>query len=443
MLRSNEPRQDFPSRAKISKQKARITEAHSLRDLKDSRYQRFLSSIRSPMTRKASDIYLHKFMDHFLMDSFDRLFSTPAEDQARLEHYVQHIRNRHYQPVRAGSASNYINALVHFYWINNRHDKKIDWDVVRSFKGEHIKAIKDRPYSREEVRRALDKADVREKVAILLESTAAVRVGGLPGLVVENLEERKHPGTGQKMYKITVYRNTPDEYFTFCTPETAGAIDDLFSYRLRMGEACSQYRKDHHHGQLFFPADHQHLDPRAPVIREQFDKRDQFAIKRPKHLSKRTIMGLIDETFIEAGVRSREKGGKYNRKEVMLTHGLRKFCRQQMRRAKVDAIIIEYLLGHDSGDPRAGVTKLMMTYDPEDEPEVFAEYCKAVDSLTIYDEHRLKAELKEKDRKLKSVESELYVRMGELEQQNKVILDFLARHPGLMLKTFKDMHKAG
>lgn len=74
----------------------------------------------------------------------------------------------------------------------------------------------------------------------------------------------------------------------------------------------------------------------------------------------------------------------------MLTHGLRKFFKQHCRRAGVDPIVIEHLIGHKNGDSRIGISKLMMTYDPAMEDELLNEYLKAVDLLTINDEARLK-----------------------------------------------------
>jgi len=35
------------------------------------------------------------------------------------------------------------------------------------------------------------------------------------------------------IYKITVYVRDKEEYFTFCTPETAKEIDDYLEFRKR------------------------------------------------------------------------------------------------------------------------------------------------------------------------------------------------------------------
>jgi len=45
----------------------------------------------------------------------------------------------------------------------------------------------------------------------------------------------------------------------------------------------------------------------------------------------------------------------------MMTHGFRKLFKKRCRQAIVDPIIIERLLSHESGSPKDGITKLMMT----------------------------------------------------------------------------------
>jgi hypothetical protein len=42
------------------------------------------------------------------------------------------------------------------------------------------------------------------------------------------------------IYKITVYVRDKEEYFIFCTPETAKEIDDYLEFRKRHGERISE-----------------------------------------------------------------------------------------------------------------------------------------------------------------------------------------------------------
>ncbi|MGA8404958.1 MAG: hypothetical protein WB664_09090, partial [Nitrososphaeraceae archaeon] len=90
----------------------------------------------------------------------------------------------------------------------------LNWKKISSFIGENIKTIKDRPYTKEEIRKLLDAAqDRRLKIAILLMCGSGLRIGSLTGLKLQNLQRVPNYG----IYQITVYENTKEEYFTFCT----------------------------------------------------------------------------------------------------------------------------------------------------------------------------------------------------------------------------------
>ena len=80
----------------------------------------------------------------------------------------------------------------------------------------------------------------------------------------------------------------------------------------------------------------------------------------------------------------------------MMAHGFRKTFRTHLVRAKVDSEIRELLLGHSQ-------KKLEHVYTRLTEDEIYQEYEKAVDVLTINSENRLKRELIEPEKsKMKS-----------------------------------------
>src|SRR5437867_4006052 len=78
------------------------------------------------------------------------------------------------------------------------------------------------------------------------------------------------------IYKITVYRGDQEEYRTYCTPEAKKAIDAYLEYRLRSGEVCKRVAEAHSHGEKRCEKNERHLDPDAPLFREQFDRRDSI-----------------------------------------------------------------------------------------------------------------------------------------------------------------------
>jgi site-specific recombinase XerD len=85
------------------------------------------------------------------------------------------------------------------------------------------------------------------RVVILLLASTGMRIGAIPDLKLKHLTKIEE----FSLYQITVYENTKDEYYCFCSPECANAIDSYMAYR----ERC--YEK---------------ITPESPLVREQFDR---------------------------------------------------------------------------------------------------------------------------------------------------------------------------
>ncbi len=86
----------------------------------------------------------------------------------------------------------------------------------------------DRSYTHPEIKTILDNCDVRMKAVVSILASTGIRRGALPMLKLSHVEDRK-TSEGQKVYKFTIYENTKEQYFTFCTPEATNSIDAKFS----------------------------------------------------------------------------------------------------------------------------------------------------------------------------------------------------------------------
>lgn len=93
------------------------------------------------------------------------------------------------------------------------------------------------------------------RAVILLLVSSGCRIGSIPILHVRDIEQ-----CGD-VYKLTIYENQVEEYFSFITKEAYDAVQSYLSTRSRMGEQVT---------------------PDSILIREQFDIRDQFAISSPR-----------------------------------------------------------------------------------------------------------------------------------------------------------------
>jgi integrase len=155
------------------------------------------------------------------------------------------------------------------------------------------------------------------------------------------------------------------------------------------------------------------------LIREQYDSRNQFSVRRAqRQIKSRTLSWKLVTLAEHCGVRRKEQtveGGPIAasiRKEVSIAHGFRKFFTTQMVGIKANPEIREILLGHKIG--------LMSAYYRPTEDEMFAEYEKAIDSLTINEENRLKLKVE----KLQVEKS----RLERMEIQLQDIQNLITKH---------------
>jgi hypothetical protein len=212
-----------------------------------------------------------------------------------------------------------------------------------------------------------------------------MRIGALSELKIKHLKRIPE----YNLYQITIYENAKEEYYTFCTPECAKAIDDYLEYRKTSGEKMAAV------------ADNDN----APVIRERFDRIDieNTAKKKPEPVATRGIAEILYILLTRSGLtqvthsmelQHLKKGSE--RKAVKRAHGFRKFFNTNLVRAKVNIAIKERLLGHSIG--------LDDNYLRLNDEEVLQEYLKAVDLLTINNEHRLQRKVVELTQKQDEIE---------------------------------------
>ena len=145
-----------------------------------------------------------------------------------------------------------LNAVMKFCEMN---DITINWKKCYSFLGEFNRTVRDRAYTRDEIRKVLDKCDERKRVIILLLVSTGMRIGALPELRLRHLKKvpLDNDSSQNSIYQVSVYENTKSEYSTFTTTECAKAIDSYLEYRKRSGEGGSPARDS--------------LSPDAPLMR--------------------------------------------------------------------------------------------------------------------------------------------------------------------------------
>jgi integrase len=124
-------------------------------------------------------------------------------------------------------------AVVALYSIN---DITLNRKRLNKFLGPKQRALKDRPYTTEEITKMLNVSDERMRVIVLILTSTGMRCGGLAGLKIGNI----HKIEEYSLYKITVYEGSAEEYTCFTTPEAAAAIDFYLSIPFSAGKPCLQ-----------------------------------------------------------------------------------------------------------------------------------------------------------------------------------------------------------
>jgi integrase len=338
-------------------------------DLSGRAYIDYINAIKSQVTVYNYTFAIKKYMQYLKVSRISDLLLPLSEVKLVEANIISYLVYLKQQKTSFGTANCYLAAIKMFYDV---HDYNLNRRKLARYLPDRKKASDDRGYTIQEIAMMLQGADDRLRALILLLASTGMRIGSIadtekPLLQLKHLQKN----TEYNLYKITVYEGFNEEYFCFTTPEAALAIDSYLKYRERYGEK---------------------LTPESALFREQFNTEDQFDCKNPRPVREKGLSKLIAERAIRCGVMTKmsllegQIVGK-KRNKVFRTHGFRKFVTNAMKSSGVSALDINKLLGHKTKDGVLG----MNYYKPEEE-DLLGEYLKAVDSLTINAENRLKRE---------------------------------------------------
>lgn len=316
------------------------------------------------------------------IDKYSDLIYMPADQiYESVKSFIMEMRVRN---LSTSSMNSRLAGIKYFYDINDIEG--IRWRKLNRFKGEETPEHEDRAYTVEEIQSLVSVSDLRLKASVLLLCSAGLRVGSLSTMKVGHLEEKGD------CYKISVYKGLKGrgKYSCFCSPEAKRAVAAYISWRERCGEK---------------------IGAESPLLRKDFDSEiTEAARKNVIPLGYDAIRRDIDKHLIIAGLRVTDHVNKNNRKEVKMTHGFRKWFKSRLVSAKVDPDVRGLLMGHSKKD-------LDLRYDRLTDDEIFHEYEKAIDALTINPENRLKRKVE----KLEVERTEIQALALELEKVKKAI----------------------
>ncbi|HEY7227804.1 MAG TPA: tyrosine-type recombinase/integrase [Nitrososphaeraceae archaeon] len=333
-------------------------------------YSNFINSINSDFTRKEYDLKLKYFVEFCNKSSYeDMLFIAENELEIRIRDYIVYLRrDRRLAPA---TVSSYIAPIIHFYEMNNF---TLNWKRLKKFKAKNRSMVEDKPYTKEQIKKLVEAAPMRDKSMILLMASSGMRRGALATIRLKDIDRIDK----YNILKFRVYTNEQESYVTYCTPECTQHIEEYMRRRERLGEKFT---------------------PNTPLFRVQFDAITQ--INKPKPVSPNTITFMIHDLLDKTGVRT-PSTDHTQRTELMQTHGFRKFFKTICINAGMNPLYSEYLMGH-----RSGLTKSY--FKPTDAELLEGNdkalgYVAAINDLTINEEHRLHKKIDELTKKKDEIE---------------------------------------
>jgi hypothetical protein len=353
-------------------------------------YNNFINGIRSPATKKGYERSLIRYCKHLKLNEVDDLLlhiSNPRYIESQIIDYIMSLR-------QSGISQNTIKFLIApiltFYQLN---DVLLNRKKVFRYLGESKRVVKDQAYTIEQIQQALQTADTRMRMILLILTSTGCRIGSLPSLTLGNLT--KIPD--YDLYKITFYEGTNNEYYTFTTRECASTgIDNYLNYRQRCGE------------RITFNENLNRWEPEdTPLIRLQFDINDTLQARHPKPITLDGLRIALYYHLIRGGLRQVEHltettNNNRIRKTIPIFNGFRKHVISTFIDAGLNHEIRELIVDHHTG--------LDANYFRPTEDQVLQEYMKAESLLTIDPAMRLREEnrfLKVRADRLESVISEI------------------------------------
>lgn len=165
-------------------------------------YLNFINSFKSKETKRKYIYLFTKYLE-YLNISYEELDSTKLlkQDIRTIESdiilYMTRLKDE--KGYSFGSLNTSLAAITLFFTMN---DIIVNRKKIGKYLGEHIKTIKDRGYTHDEIKKMLDVSDLKFKVFITLMASTGCRVGAIPSLKIRNLKYYPKP---YNLYQVIFY----------------------------------------------------------------------------------------------------------------------------------------------------------------------------------------------------------------------------------------------
>ena len=273
---------------------------------------------------------------------------------------IQYLDYLYEKGVSPNTIPSYVWTLQNFF---ENNDVDLNWKKIKKYLPEPIKLTGQNAYQTEHVKKMLSiTKKLQHRALIHFFAASGARRGTVfyqynrddkRPLVMGDLRDMPH---GCKM--VIGYRDTKDEFRTFLTPEAVEALEDSWNER-------------RHNGEIFTDQTPVFLTPKGIAMTEE------------------DVKQIIARIVKYADVRGKKVNGRY---PIQMIHGFRKRFNTILKlKDDVNDNAIERMLAHKQG---LDYHYLMIT-----DEQLFNEYWKGVNELTIDSTARDKIKIRELEKK--------------------------------------------
>jgi hypothetical protein len=324
-------------------------------------------------------------------------------------------------------------------------------DIILNFKKigkllpQNDSNAKDKAYTRDQIRKALQFADMRMRLTILFLSSSGMRIGALSdeksgaylkdgdvrpvfeikGEITEmttDEAENKDAFSKDRLLAahVIVYRDTSGEYDAFVTPEAYNTYLEYRNLRKKFGET---------------------ITGKSPALIRRFEiNPDNTRATIDSHqVSRTTIAGMLNVIMLKAGLRvASVEYSSTVRYETKISAGFRKYfkstiagIRTEGGKSAIEPLTQEWLYGH----ALSAMFRTGEHYDRRDSVRLLLDaYLKAVKELTISDEERLQVKVTQLESQNEDIEKRIDEAVEKKIQQlfgKADVAGIIARESGL------------
>jgi integrase len=355
----------------------------------------WLEEHKSPSTKKSYKIHLSLFCKfHNNIDPDTLIQLKPEQIKNMVLNYIIHLKTVAKQTagkpkkgeISVNSIKIYMAGVQSFLESN---EIILNWKKIAKYYPEEVSNDL-RAYTKEEIAKLLSISDLRDRCLILLMVSTGIRVGAIKTLKIKHLKKLQQQ-ENNNIGLLTVYPDSKNgRYNALLTPECMAVLDEYFEYRKKQLEKITD---------------------------ESFIIRDKYATfsrttNRSKPLSERAINKQMKFLLRKAGL-------PYE--QLQPDHSLRKFFNTALMNSDVAHSFKELLMGHS-------VKLDDIYYDKDNQSsrqKIVVEYMKAVDALTINEEHRLKRKVDELTIKTRDSDYIIKAKLQEKDEQVKTVTEQL------------------